>query len=741
MGGGVFEGVYNTPESKQFIRSAKGMTEGNAAQVKKGTAFNIGRYIADGFDSLTHLGSSIKEEYENEKKTADELLQIMKDYVFIKLITEEIDITINDLVSSFAVAIDNIKPNANKTVQDYQKNWNTIVQSKVNQYLANRDGVIDDTTSIALINEFGKNIKVAAGLAENSINVNEMKTKILDKKASDFILINKKTKAAKDKEFEDLVIEISKLKTKKDIATKGLSDKTSDYDIDSLVTDAYESGVFSFDSSTESKSLLLGSMRGIVSDLCLMYEGYLIGWEDDETFSKMAKDLDEFEKKLFFPRQFRAMTIADLRKFQKLNYYNPRENLIALYGYKRMEPIKNEYIRSDGEADTYARHIFNRILGDSRSININMIGRPELQLNRPYYFERKDCIGLLQNFNLSYKYGSEFTSTVTLRYIRNNTLSYDYTLGDLDAIRGDHNNTYFAKEGRTYLQYNNTQKNINKKIGTSVNKAIGGTIGSLVGSGTEDILDNIQLGGLYSAHDFLGHMNYDDRGREPIITIDDNISGTLNKLFPPINSSTIIDLCKRIENAMKSYKEIEDDLETLQKQEKEDANKKVEQTNNDINQEKSNASKSSTQADRVKSLLKIKKLQSKLKKEYLILKNIEAKIISNKQKQTNLQNTLYGLLLHPSRGGKGVIKQSQALTSSIVKQYKLTQENRKEQYGLFYCLFCTHVSTVKIQVDNPDFSKLLVCCDNPEGVGTTALFKGVENPPSTNLKYYIKLRE
>ncbi|MFA5152898.1 MAG: hypothetical protein WC554_10085 [Clostridia bacterium] len=751
--GGVAESVYTTPENQQFLRDYKSMSEGNAQTVKKESSWIIGRYIADGFDALTSLGEAAKAAFEKEKQDYEELMLKFKNYVFIKLLSDQIEINIGDLILNFAKAINTINPPATTTStgatktnttkpRDYQKNWNRVVQDTVVKYLSTRTS-IDESTEIFIVDSFCKELKAAAGIADSVVSLNDYRTKILNKKVSDFLFLNTSKRSNKDSALENLTIEISKLKSKNDTSKKSESNIT-DSNIDLLIQQFAELGAFSFDSSSSPGASILGDTRGIVGNLVLLYEGTLIGTGSDNTASKMASDLQTLENQSILPRQFRAVTLADLRKLRQQGYYNPRENLISLYGYKRMEPIRNEYIKNGSEANTYARHIFNRILGDSRSINATIIGRPEFQLNRPYYFERKDCIGLLKQYNISFKYGSDFVSTINLGYIRNNTLSYDYSLDELDVICGINNNAYFSNEGKLYLQLQNTLQQTNKlagqSVGSAVSKSVGGTsgvlLGELTGNSVTDVLNTVQIGGLYSAHDWLGHMNYDDRGNEPVITIDDNISGSLDKLLPPHFATAVVSYCQQIENSLKRLKELENELKNLNDNEMSWAESDLSQIDTEIST-KTDESKSSDQATRIKALLELQKLRRKKEKTNIKIKNITSKINSDKLSQKSIQTNLYGLLLDKSRGGQTIIGNDLSLTQAIKNQYALTKKNNMGIYGLFYSLFCTHIDVLAIETNSDEYNRLSVFCSNPDGVGVDALFKGPDQAPSTNFKYYI----
>jgi hypothetical protein len=196
--------------------------------------------------------------------------------------------------------------------------------------------------------------------------------------------------------------------------------------------------------------------------------------------------------------------------------------------------------------------------------------------------------------------------------------------------------------------------------------------------------------------------------------------------------------CQEIESALKSYDELEKDLKKLENEEKTKAKNDLDQVKIDITTQTTKAN-TSAQEKKVEALLEIRKLNQKSKKLENAVKTIDAKINTDKKKQETLQSRLYGDLLNPKRGGKGIIKNNQNLTKAIMKQYSLTQMKNMEYYGLFYSLFCSHVAVLAIDVTSEDYKKLSVCCDKPDGVGASALFKGSTTIPSSAFKYYIEI--
>ena len=93
-------------------------------------------------------------------------------------------------------------------------------------------------------------------------------------------------------------------------------------------------------------------------------------------------------------------TLADYKVWADAGLYNPREDMMKLYGFNPAPTYTNYYINNGVEANQFAKVYFNRLFGESFVNSISYIGRPEVFLNRPYFLEKKDCIGLLSTYSL-----------------------------------------------------------------------------------------------------------------------------------------------------------------------------------------------------------------------------------------------------------------------------------------------------------------------------------------------------
>lgn len=223
-----------------------------------------------------------------------------------------------------------------------------------------------------------------------------------------------------------------------------------------------------------------------------------------------------------------VMTLGDLKKLEQAGLYNPSTDMVRYYGYNPGPSITNLMIYNDSEALRYARTWFNKLFGRAHQIHMEIIGRPEMLLNRPYYCERKDSIGLLQNYSLNFAVDADFQTSLDLTYIRKNSLTYDYTLDELDELDGARTNKDFKNAAVAY--YNSLADRVNlvqkglSGIGRQAGRALGGEIGGEVGQQLLNYDGKGYSGALFTAHNWIGHMEFDRVGRE-----DPVVSGAVKK--------------------------------------------------------------------------------------------------------------------------------------------------------------------------------------------------------------------
>jgi len=222
------------------------------------------------------------------------------------------------------------------------------------------------------------------------------------------------------------------------------------------------------------------------------------------------------------------LTKGDLKKYEELQIYNPAKDYLSKYGWNPGPRVKNVYINNGTEAEIYAKILFDKINSNAFHLNCDMIGRPELMLNRPYYNEYKNTIGLCSEYSLSYSFGAVFRSNVKLNYLRRNSITYSYTQGSLDKITTIFDaksedaklNTFFNTKALNHL------KSLNNKGKTDARLALLGTpiaatakavikevnrLKASKSSNKANVSKEIVPDGIYVAHDWIGHLSAGDK--------------------------------------------------------------------------------------------------------------------------------------------------------------------------------------------------------------------------------------
>lgn len=238
-------------------------------------------------------------------------------------------------------------------------------------------------------------------------------------------------------------------------------------------------------------------------------------------------------KKMLDSGTVKIATRGDLKALEKAQMYNPREDLQQRVGYNPGPVIKNYFIQNGEQALSYAKSIFNRYLAKAYVYAIDMIGRPEVWLNRTYYLESRQSIGLLTSYNTNFSIDSPFTTSCELSYIRRNSITYAYTLEELDDVASVHpagstesrSNSWFHKQAEEYYKGIYSQQKELSRVQTARsilqnNAMYGGWVGIGAGIAGEIGLDVAETlinsrypkGGIYIAHDFIGHLDYNQRG-------------------------------------------------------------------------------------------------------------------------------------------------------------------------------------------------------------------------------------
>ena len=485
-------------------KASTALGRGSATPAVGNNMFAVGTYVANGFEAYSKTaGKTI----EASSKKLTELNSTYKKYLFLDLITGNREKKLKDIVSLFITAVIELSTKVD---------WESNITSDIKALVARETDTEKQIDYV--IEKYVSAIFTAARKDYKSLVIFDMRDKTID----EILNFSNNDYSGSTSETFNLAGDLNEAyKTARDKALGVNStpeSATSDTNIQILdELKKYENaGLFDLDSKgTES---ILGMNRSLVFQLLTIYEPYLITTND--IAGKMYLEVVALKDKAILPNQLRAVTIQDLKNYQRRGFYDPRTDLVRQYGYKTIEPIKNKMIRSGVESTEYAYAVFNRLLGQANKVETVIIGRPELMLNRPYYFERKDCIGLNTGYTINYKYGGDFNSNVSLTYIRKNALTYSYSLNELDVIEAG-KNKYFSNEGDKYLRWNKVLQQGASTAGASMNQFISGDstskttgiLGNIAGDATESLINSFgPIGGIFTAHGRLGHIPFDSRG-------------------------------------------------------------------------------------------------------------------------------------------------------------------------------------------------------------------------------------
>jgi hypothetical protein len=272
-------------------------------------------------------------------------------------------------------------------------------------------------------------------------------------------------------------------------------------------------------------------------------------------------------------------SLYDEKRLAKSGLYHPGQNMVKHYGYVPKHDITNRYIKTGQEAYDYARTVFNRLKGKAFKIDMSVLGRPEFCLNRPYYCERKDAIGLLASHSISFRYGQSFHSDVQLEYVRKNAISYSYSQGVLDPFyKSSLGNSYFNKQADTYYKYNSLAMSLAERAKNSSSRQAynkfdpksdhnaeraakarlkGNIKGAIVGAFAN-------IGGVYVAHDKIGHIPFDTRFGAPTGTEDVPVGVGLSNDGNVLVPSVLKDIADEITKSIIAINKITDPTAKLE---------------------------------------------------------------------------------------------------------------------------------------------------------------------------------
>lgn len=389
----------------------------------------------------------------------------------------------------------------------------------------------------------------------------------------------------------------------------------------------------------------------------------LINYKDDTDikpmYDGMLQHYISFVQKGGGGKGILIRNIAEERLAAQKGMYDPRFDMVKHYGFNPKDPIKNTFIKSGIEAYEYARTVFNRLKGKAFQLNLDVIGRPEFCLNRPYYCERKDSIGLLTKYTLIYSYGDSFRSNVNLEYVRKNSIVYDYSLGELDdfSSKGDYNKM-FLKQANLYYQLNKGTSSLLGKTTSALTDAVAGAspgelrsaASSAVGGLANKVGSSfIPPGGIFVAHDRIGHIPFDTRFGESdpvsVVTVDRNvIKKSINENVKYADQIPgLYQLSLLIKQALSERTKKEKREENINKKEKqriEQAIIKAEGERDQIDKQRKNTGLS--QKQRVELAYKYKAKYEEVERKKKEKVNLESELKKIKDDILNYNKKLYG---------------------------------------------------------------------------------------------------
>jgi hypothetical protein len=275
----------------------------------------------------------------------------------------------------------------------------------------------------------------------------------------------------------------------------------------------------------------------ILEELLLLYEVDLLADNtiDSRAFRDLSTEICIMEKQIANAGNLDGfLTRGDLKTYENLQLYDPSKDFVSRYGWNPGPTIRNTYISNGAEAEIYCKVLFDKINSKAFQLSCDLIGRPELGLNRPYYVEKNTCIGLCTDYSITYKPSTAFSSNVTLTFLRRNALAYSYTLGNLDRVTtlndsaaDAHTNAFFNTKALNYFKSifaadktAERYKFVDKFVSSI---AIAGVKGAVTGGAVQSFLGikkksdekakeaDPARDGLYVAHDCIGHTDYNNK--------------------------------------------------------------------------------------------------------------------------------------------------------------------------------------------------------------------------------------
>lgn len=487
----------------------------------------IGIYVANGFQLMQRpnlkAGSLVNEKL---KKEVEQYKQTYAYKLYNDFMTYKQESTIGVLIAKAAEGIQKLKDGS---IPIYNKNINSLVE----RYIQNA-AYHDDAIDLAVFDDGSLTPSQLTTLYNIAPRLYELYYYVYleQKKQSSTTNVT----VVKDKPYLVsyfnittlngpnglLKLLVSKL-TKGDQNIDVQNIKSKDEQIDIVVNSFINNEDLKYNNSTIE----------IIKDLMSLHEVFFLSdtAENSISFREVNNDLFLTNKKLEdFTGLTGFVTKGDLKKYEMLQLYDPSKDYVTKYGWNPGPTITNTYFNNGAEAEIYCKVLFDKINSKMYELNCDIIGRPELFLNRPYYVEQDNVIGSLNNYSISYTPGGVFSSNVILSYIRRNSISYGYSLGNLDKVVSlkdgsidSHSNVFFNDKAVNYFKSifasdksDNRFGAVNDVLSRSINA---GPVGAIVGGAAQAFMKKrkqqkknqslVEPDGLYVAHDWIGHTDWD----------------------------------------------------------------------------------------------------------------------------------------------------------------------------------------------------------------------------------------
>ncbi len=395
---------------------------------KEAMNFQPGIYIADGFPNVFRGDDSLENWTKKIKlgNRVDELTSSYNSILLDTLLADRGDNTLYSLIEESGTSAVNF---SKQNIKSFAHSDIAAVHQKLQvEYSATtiQQFIIDNAGSPF------KDLTVYSWIVLNQVCPNIYKLiQYLSNKDIQSTTVGSSSNTSGTKAISDnLLLFLGKynIKSTKGLANLSISDIAEVFKIESRAGSSQPVKT----SSLETRSV--GSVEALLTtELSRAYEICLLSGNGLKSMIIQGMH-DNIKDLLPDTAAFPILTRGDLKVLERSGLYNPNTDFVSKYGYNPGPTIINTAIDNGQEAVRFAKTLFNRMTSQATIFSIDLVGRPEFWLNRPYYLEDKYSIGLLTTFSIKYGIEQPFTSSATLSYIRRNSITYSYSLNELDTV-------------------------------------------------------------------------------------------------------------------------------------------------------------------------------------------------------------------------------------------------------------------------------------------------------------------